>query len=110
MRRVMLLVVAFVCASASSLAAHDMYLKLDSFFVFAGDTMTIPLLNGTFTKSENAVTRDRVRDLSLVSPRGTTQPLPVAWRDKGDTTVFCLTTKDEGTYVVGLSTLPRSST
>ncbi|HXY29451.1 MAG TPA: DUF4198 domain-containing protein [Gemmatimonadaceae bacterium] len=107
-RRTLLLTTALLLVSAARLAAHDLYIKLDTFFAFPGDTLRVPLLNGTFTRSENSVTRDRVSNLSVVGPDGVTQPPPnMEWNSAGDTTVFRVPTRKSGTYVIGLSTMPR---
>ena len=66
------------------------------------------MLNGTFEKSENSITRNRLRDLSVVGPSGLTHPDTSAWSDTGDTSVFVFRTGAAGTYVVGASTLPRT--
>src|SRR6266550_366728 len=66
--------VAFITSAllliASTLSAHDLFLRLDSFFVRPESVVVIKVLNGTFSKSENAITRDRLRDISVVGPRG----------------------------------------
>jgi uncharacterized GH25 family protein len=98
-----------LAVTVGSLAAHDMFLKPFSFFVTPGDEARVRVLNGTFTKSENAVTRNRLRDLSVVSPGGGRQRQDTAsWSDNGDTSVFVFRTAAAGTYIVGASTLPRS--
>ena len=94
-------------AAASTLATHDLFLKPFSFFVEPGADARVRVLNGTFTKSENAVARNRLRDLSVVTPNGIEHPDTAAWSDVGDTSVLVLRTAAAGTYVVGASTLPR---
>jgi uncharacterized GH25 family protein len=98
-----------VLVMAGVLAAHDMFLRPDSFFVAPGGTISVRVLNGTFSKSENAVTRDRVRDLSLVTPDGVTHPDTSEWDDRGDTTTSSLRIRASasGTYVIGASIRPR---
>jgi hypothetical protein len=93
--------------AASTLAAHDLFLKPFSFFVEPGSDARVRVLNGTFTKSENAVARNRLRDLSVVSATGVEHPDTAAWSDAGDTSVLVFRTGAPGTYVVGASTLPR---
>jgi len=49
------------CAlSASSLAAHELFLKLATYFLPAETPVRVLLLNGTFSKSEGVVARDRI--------------------------------------------------
>jgi hypothetical protein len=95
--------------TVGSLAAHDLFLKPFSFFVTPGAEARVRVLNGTFTKSENSVARNRLRDLSVVSPSGGRQRQDTtSWSDSGDTSVFVFRTGATGTYLVGASTLPRA--
>jgi uncharacterized GH25 family protein len=97
----------FLLLTAGSLLAHDLFLKPDSFFVDPGATITARVLSGTFSKSENAVAKDRVRDIAVVKPTGTTRLDTAAWADQGDTSVLTVETTESGTYVLGASLLPR---
>lgn len=92
---------------ASVLYAHDLFIKLDSYFVAANSRVRIAVLNGTFATSENAIAADRVRDLSVVSGGQRHQMSTTLWRASGDTTFLALQTGEPGTYVVGASTKPR---
>jgi uncharacterized protein DUF4198 len=92
--------------SATLLLAHDLFLKLDSYFVPPRTAVRIAVLNGTFTTSEGAVAPDRLRDLSVVGA-GRRALSRNAWKPQGDTTWLTLTTGAAGTYVVGASLLPR---
>ena len=89
------------------LLAHDLFLKLETYFVPPRTTVRIAVLNGSFTKSEGAVTPDRLRDLSVVGSGGRVALPRASWRPQGDTTWLTLTTGSPGTYVVGASLLPR---
>src|SRR5215207_7679505 len=93
--------------TAGTLAAHDLFLKLDSYFVAPGATLVVRVLNGTFSKSENAVARDRVRDVSVVGPTGNAEVDTTAWAAEGDTSILTVRTQESGTYVIGASLLPR---
>lgn len=88
--------------------SHDLFLKVDSFFLKPQTDVSISLFNGTFEKSENAVTRDRMLDVSIVGPK--TQrihPDTSQWRDVGTKAVLNFNTGDSGTYVIGVSTASR---
>ncbi len=100
----------FVLAAATMAQAHDLFLRMDSFFVPVNASVRIRVLNGTFSSSENSVTRDRLRDLSVVSPAGRTRVDTSLWSSTGDTSLFGLRTSSSGTYVVGASLLPREIT
>jgi len=105
--RIALVALLLCFAVAGVLQAHDMFLKLDSYFLTPGDTLRVPLLNGTFTKSENAIDFERVRDVALLDTGVVTHPAPIAWHAEHDTTFFGLALKREGTYVLGVATKPR---
>ena len=92
---------------AAPLSAHDMFWRLTAYFVAPGAAMSMPLLNGTFSKSENAIEWSRVADLSVVAPSGRVTIDSAHWSTRGDTSRLLYTTGASGTYVVGLSTKPR---
>lgn len=89
------------------LAAHDLFLKLDTYFVPPDTAIRMAVLNGTFMASEAPVARDRLTDLSLMGASGRTSLPREAWVPSGDTTWLTLRTGLAGTYVVGASTAPR---
>jgi uncharacterized GH25 family protein len=94
----------------ASVFAHDLFLKLDSYFVKVNQKISISVFNGTFQKSEGAVAFARLTDVSVVSPSGTrTHPVETDLT-KNDTTAFLNVTPTEaGNYVAGLSTMWRES-
>ncbi len=90
------------------LCSHDMYLKMDSYFLQAHTESVIHLFNGTFDKSDNEISRDRMLDVSLVG-NGNRQAVDTTdWFEKNNTTFLRFTTGDEGTWVAGVSTRPRN--
>jgi hypothetical protein len=105
-RRVTPLVAGALLAVASTLFAHDLFIKLDTFFLTPGAAVRVPVLNGTFIKSENAIERRRIADLSLVAPGGRMALDTAAVSAQGDTTILALRLGGRGTYVLGLSTKP----
>jgi hypothetical protein len=86
--------------------AHDMFAKPGRYFVGANETVLVRIVNGTFTRSENAIARPRVADISVVSPTGRATLDTTAWTATGDTSTFSFRTAGEGTYVAGASTRP----
>jgi len=94
---------------ASVALAHDLFLKLDTYFLAPHTRVRIPVLNGTFTTSENFIAPDRIADLSVVSPGGRTRLSPAtAWsRGPDSTSLLSIELGDAGTYVAGASTRPR---
>ena len=106
--RVILPVILLLLVASVALA-HDLFLKLNSYFQDPHTRVQIPVLNGTFTKSENFVARDRLADISVVSPRGRAKLVPAtAWGPGPDSTsLLSIELGDAGTYVAGASTRPR---
>ncbi|MGH7710960.1 MAG: DUF4198 domain-containing protein [Gemmatimonadaceae bacterium] len=107
MKSALSIALLLLLAVAATLAAHDLFIKPAQFFLTPNTSSQAYIVNGTFTRSENAVTFDRVRDLSIVAPAGHTHPDAASWSAKGDTSVLRFTTGAAGTYVLGVSTLPR---
>ncbi len=104
------LVAALLLCAASLVNAHDLFIKLESYFLAPHTSVTIPILNGSFVLSENAIMRDRVIDISLVSAAGRTRIDVSAWAGdttSTDTTYLTIETGDPGTYIVGASTKTR---
>ena len=89
------------------LSSHDMFLKLDSFFLNPNEQSTLLLYNGSFTQSENSITRDRMLDVSIVSPSGREKQADDQWADRDNATLLSFKTGASGTYVAGVSTKGR---
>ncbi len=90
------------------LCSHDMYLKFDQYMLEPGTQAVIQLFNGTFDRSDNVITRDRMLDVSLV---GNDQRVAVdtsSWYEKDSTTYLNIRTGSSGTWVAGVSTKSRS--
>lgn len=94
-------------ATAVSAAAHDLFIKLDSYRAPAHTPIRIPILNGTFQGSENSITADRVADVSVVVDGRRSHPGFDGWHAEGDTTFLDIRTGEAGTYVLGVSTRPN---
>lgn len=99
--------VVILASVASVLAAHDLFLKLNSYALPAHTAVQVPVLNGTFSRSESVVARDRVAGLTLVGSGGAIPLDTLALTARGDTSFIRLRTGAEGTYVLGLSVKPR---
>ena len=100
--------VFLVLLAGASASAHDLFLKLDSYFLRPNSRVNVRLLNGTFKKSDGTVSSDRFRDINVIAP-SVSGPITelMTWRDEGKTTIMELQTRGPGTYVVGVSTKPR---
>jgi uncharacterized GH25 family protein len=87
-------------------SAHDMFLRADRSIIPPQSDVLIRLLNGTFSQSENAIVRARVRDASVVGPRARIPIDMTTWTESGDTTTFHVRVGGPGTYAIGVSTKP----
>lgn len=94
-------------ATAGALHAHDLFFRLQKYFVAPGTAMRLPVLNGTFSRSANSIDWSRVIDLSVTGPAGRVKMDSAAWDTRTDTSYLSYTPKAAGTYVVGLSTHPK---
>ena len=106
-RRTLTVALVTVVSLTTVLAAHDMFLKLRSFYLAPATAVRVTLLNGTFTASENSISRDRVADISLLAPDGRTRYDTSAVSARGDSTFLQIKTGAAGTYVLGFSTRPN---
>lgn len=104
MKKLLLATVLATCAAAAG--AHDMFLKPTSFYVAPDSPIVVDLLTGTFDKSENPVTRDRMADTSVLAGGKLTKPGPAQWSDSAKASHLKLTTGAPGTYAIGLSSKP----
>lgn len=95
-------------AFAAAVAAHDLFIKMDSYFLPPDAPVAVPIVNGTFQSSENSITPDRVGDVSLVVEGRRTALGLDTWNADGDTTFLGIRTGEPGTYVLGVSTRPNS--
>lgn len=98
---------ALVLAGFGLAFAHDLFLHPRQFFLSPGETARVDVLNGTFVSSEAPLALDRLADLRVVGPTGTTRPDSAAWRVRGDSTLLTWVAGSSGTYVIGASVMPR---
>lgn len=102
MKKLLPLLIAVVLFSS-----HDMFLKLDSYFLEPNSDATIQLFNGTFDLSENVITRNRMIDVSLVGNGNRNRVDTAQWSDQDNTTLLSFKTGAPGTWVAGVSTRPN---
>jgi len=103
MKKIVLVLIAFVVFSS-----HDMYLKLDSYFLQPNTSASIQLFNGTFESSDNTIARNRMIDVSLVGNGTRTAVDTAQWSEVGNTTILNFKTGAAGTWVAGVSTRARN--
>ncbi len=89
-------------------SSHDMYLKLDTYFLSPNSQAKIKLFNGTFDKSENVIDRDRMIDVSIVGNGVRERIDSTLWTEKDSMTLLNFKIGAPGTYVAGLSTFARN--
>ncbi|PHN06985.1 DUF4198 domain-containing protein [Flavilitoribacter nigricans] len=91
------------------LCSHDLYLKMETYFLQPEQEATLSLYNGTFERSENTITRDRMSDASIVARGERVAIDPDQWQDQDSTiTRLTFTPGEAGTYVAGVSTKARN--
>lgn len=107
MKRPLALAIALLVTTTTLLAAHDLFMKPDSYFLDPDRRVRMPVLNGTFQLSENSITPDRVADISVVDAGQRRRMDTRAWAATGDTSFLSFRTGSGGTGIAGVSTLPR---
>jgi uncharacterized GH25 family protein len=107
MRKQFVSTVVLLMIGAAVLLAHDLFLKLDNYFVPPHTTVRVVVLNGTFSASEAAVASERLLDLTVVGPTERRAIPRASWQPSGDSTWLTVQTGAPGTYVVGASLSPR---
>jgi uncharacterized GH25 family protein len=103
----LLLSSGIVVLAVGTTLAHDLFLRPDSFRVAPGGVVAVKVFNGTFSRSENAVTRDRLADLSLVSASGRRALDQAGWTEREPQSTLQVTLAEGGTYVIGAAVKPR---
>ena len=107
MIRRMMLGAALALALAAAAQAHEMFLKPQNYFPDAGTETMVTLVNGSFDKSENETTRDRMNDVSVITGGQNTRPAVSQWSDMDKASHLALKVGVTGTYVLGVSTKPN---
>lgn len=102
------LAVIVLALTAIPAAAHDLFLLPRDFVVKAGNEVQVRVLNGTFTSSENAVARERLRDLTVAGPAGVSHPDRSAWADSANESQWRVALNASGTHVLGASLDPNT--
>ncbi|MBC31322.1 MAG: NikM domain containing protein [Muricauda sp.] len=97
-----LAIVFLLCSS------HELFLKSTSYFLEENRAVELFLFNGTFDQSENAIAIDRIVDAKIIGPKFELLPANSAYRLEETSTFLNFTTESAGTYVAGVSTLPRT--
>jgi len=94
--------------AAAPVHAHDLFFRPRRFSPAPRAAVEVRALSGSFTRSENAIKRDRLADLSLVGPDGRRALDPAAWSEAEPESVLRVDVGGPGTYLVGAALHPRS--
>ena len=104
--KIILSLFTFICLFV--LSSHDLFIKMDSFYLGSNTESTIHLYNGTFGKSEVILARDRMLDVSLINPgEKVIHPDNSHWYEENNQTLIKFKTGGNGTGIFGVSTLAR---
>lgn len=90
------------------LSSHELFLKTDSHFLKPEKESLLYLFNGNFELSENIISRDRIVNAQIHGPQHQFRPVESDYYDQGNVTFLKWKTGSQGTYVAGISTLPRT--
>ncbi len=90
------------------LSSHELFLKSDTYFFEENSRQELYLFNGTFDKSENVITRDRIINSKILGPNYDFKPSWDDYYDRGEITFLKFKTGNAGTYLAGVSTKPRA--
>jgi uncharacterized GH25 family protein len=94
--------------SLTILSAHDLFIKLDTYYLTPHTETLVSLYNGTFGKSEALLARNRMIDVSLINPgEEVIHPDSSLWFEENNQTVLRIKTGKIGTGVLGVSTTTR---
>lgn len=105
MKRLLILLGIFVLCSS-----HELFLKLDAYFLEPDRPALGYLYNGTFTESDNVITRDRIVAARVTGPDYVFTPNDSSYYDRDKATFLRFRTGEAGTYLAGISTKARTIT
>jgi uncharacterized GH25 family protein len=95
-------------AGGASAWAHDLFFRAPRYVLAPGSSVVIDVLSGTFSRSENAVSRDRLAELVVAGPGGRRLLDLEQWTEKDPKSTLRVAFADGGgTYVVGAVIRPR---
>jgi uncharacterized GH25 family protein len=100
--------IIMLAVAVAAAAAHDLFLRPRDFVIKAGTEVQVRVLNGTFTTSENAVARARLRDLTVIGPAGISHPDRSSWADSAKESQWHVPLRESGTHVLGASLDPKT--
>jgi hypothetical protein len=103
MKRLLILITCLVL-----LCSHELFLKTDRYFLGPYQESELYLYNGTFDRSANPITRDRIVRAEILGPSYTFIPSAADYYDRDSVTYLRFKTGKPGTYIAGISLRPNS--
>jgi len=97
-------VIVSAALAASPVLAHEMFLIAQEYVTTPNSDQVVRLINGTFDKSENSISRDRMANVSIVANSKLTTPPDDDWYDDEVSSYLGYKVGAEGTHVIGVST------
>lgn len=88
-------------------SAHDMFIKMDTYFLKPNEQAELFVFNGTFEISENSIERKRIQNVTILGPDFEIEQSESSWYDKDNVTCLKFKTGNSGTYVAGISIVPN---
>lgn len=101
---------ALLMTVAAGANAHELFVSFAKASSGATHGRTAVVNNGTFHESAGAVTRDRLRDVSLHQNGGKTQPDLASWKEVRKQSQLTIHPAGSGTLLLGISTKMSTST
>ena len=105
-----ILALTAILLATGHVQAHELFLKPDNYFLQPHSNESLRLVNGTFDKSLNFVSRERMLDVSIVAEGKVRHPSAADWHDVDASSYLAFSTGNAGTYVAGVSTRPSLRT
>jgi hypothetical protein len=105
-----LLLAAATAGASTLLSAHELFLHPRGFLVAPGATITLPVFDGTFATSQNAIAAPRIADLSRLGPDGRAPIARETWTARDPRSTVRVAFAGPGTYVVGVELAAQAIT
>jgi hypothetical protein len=106
-RRFGSLALVLLLGGASRLPAHDLFFRAPRYSFEPGARVVVDVLNGTFSRSENAITRDRLAELVVAGPAARRILELERWTEAEPKSTVLVDFEGPGTYVLGATVRPR---
>lgn len=96
-----------IFAGVTAARAHDLFFRAPRYVLAPGEGVVVDVLSGSFSRSENAISRDRLAELVLAGPGGRHKVPLSDWTETDPKSTLPLAFEGDGTYVLGAAVRPR---